>query len=176
MDWIAALCLSVPLAGGLVVAAWLRARDARALRISVKSGCATLFDEIAVAVKSAADRMAAARQWDAAALNDVIKTVAADLADAHVRAAKYQARAIVARPKASKPGEPSIFERWIARGGDRKPQTVQDAVEWAIGRLRGTEADDPESDNGDEAGARNILAQYAPGLEEQIQAEIVAGK
>ena len=90
-------------------------------------------------------------------------------AEAHVLAARYQARAIKVTPKATAPGVVSLFDQWLSKGGgSRLPDSVRDQVEWAMGRLRGTESEE----QGDMSGAEAILAHYAPGYAQMIREEI----
>lgn len=150
MDPLTALCLSVPPSAALVAATWLL-RDRmecamRALAHGVNDGLATVVERA----------------------HDAVTSAATDLASARVRAAKYQSRAITVKPKSHEPAEPSTFERWMALEGHKLPQTVQDQVEWSIGRLKGEETDD----EGDESAARVILRQYAGWVENVVDDEI----
>lgn len=152
MDPLTALCLSVPPSAALVAATWLL-RDRmecamRALAHGVNDGLATVVERA----------------------HDAVTLAATDLAAAHVKAAKYQARAITVKPKSHEPGPPTLFDRWMARDGHKLPQTVIDSVEWAFLRLSGEEADD----QGDDGAALQIVAQYAPGYEKAIRDEFMA--
>lgn len=150
MDWLAALCLSVPPSFALVAATWI-ARDA------LHSAVLTFGRNLNDGLVAVASRM-----------EDAITTAAAEIGQAHVRAAKYQSRAITVKPKPQEPAEPTTFERWMALEGHKFPQTVQDQVEWAIGRLKGEESDD----EGDESAARVILRQYAGWVERVVDDEV----
>lgn len=155
MDPLTALCLSVPPSAALVAATWLL-RDRmecamRALAHGVNDGLATVVERA----------------------HDAVTSAATDLASAHVRAAKYQARAITVKPKSHEPKAPTIFERWMAREGRGLPQTVVDQVEWACDRLLAGEAGDAEQ--GDEDAARIVLRQFARGVEESIDDQMRRG-
>lgn len=149
MDWTAALCLSVPIAVGVALAGYA-------------------LGSVADAMVVVADRLGRALDRLSRRLADPKNDEAPTLAQAHVRAAKYQARAITVKPKAQEPAEPTTFERWMALEGHKLPQTVQDQVEWSIGRLKGEETDD----EGDESAARVILRQYAGWVENVVDDEI----
>ena len=149
MDWTAALCLSVPIAVGVALAGYA-------------------LGSVADAMVVVADRLGRALDRLSRRLADPKNDEAPTLAQAHVRAAKYQARAITVKPKSHEPAEPSTFDRWMALEGHKLPQTVQDQVEWSIGRLKGEETDD----EGDESAARVILRQYAGWVENVVDDEI----
>lgn len=154
MDWTAALCLSVPIAVGVALAGYA-------------------LGSVADAMVVVADRLGRALDRLSRRLADPKNDEAPTLAQAHVRAAKYQARAITVKPKAHEPKAPTIFERWMAREGRGLPQTVVDQVEWACDRLLAGEAGDAEQ--GDEDAARIVLRQFARGVEESIDDQMRRG-
>lgn len=128
MDWIAALCLSVPLALGIAFGAFL------------------------VYI----------------ALDNAVTCIVRALVDATEVVIREGLHPKTEEPP---PGEPSIFDKWLAAGGNGLPQSVQDSVEWAIGRLKGEESDD----QGTAQHAEKILAHYGPGVIKAIADEMAAG-
>lgn len=135
MDWLASLCLSLPLGGALAYSAWRLARSI--------------------------ERASAARNWiDAAAdVTTHLNECAATVADAIVKSARYTSG--FTKPKVKRTEEdddPHPFDLWMADGGSSKDEKVQWRVEWALNRLRGE-----DTEQGDVAKAEKILAEDAPG-------------
>ena len=152
MDWLAALCLSVPIAVALIV---------------VASMAADAFTEWRV------HHAPAARGAHGDVIAGIAETVAASiraLADAHVTAAKWTAGAKKAKPKPERSGPPTAYERWEAKDGRTFPESVREQVFWACSKLRGEESDE----QGDEDDAERILAHYAVGLAEAVRDEFRA--
>lgn len=150
MDWIAALCLSVPIAMGIVIATSVASN---ALTTAAQLHARCLNESIFIVGKQCATAVEA-------------------LAEALVTAAKYQSKAIRVKPKIEKPGEVSVYDKWLAAGGLQLPTSVQEQVFWAISRLKGEESDE----QGDDETASRILTQWAPGVESVVRAEIMAGR
>jgi len=165
MDPLTALCLSVPLAAAAAYAAW---RHEVVARFVAKKAHAAVTD--------AADRIAnvlgESHLHGLTALSEAITAAASSEAESRVRAAKYQSRAIRTSPKPVQPGPIGIFDAWMAREGKELPQSVRDAVEWSIGRLRGVENDD----QGSLEDARVYLTNYAPGVAKAVEDEMAAGQ
>ena len=153
MDWIAALCLSVPPTVGFV----LLARE-------IHKRCEMSWDatrEAAILLNETLKRTSEANE-----------RIAALAADAHVRAARYTSGAVRVKPKREPLGKETIFDTWLSVGGGKGYSgSVRDSVQWAIGRLRGEESDE----QGDEETACRILRQWAPGVEAAVRSEITNG-
>jgi hypothetical protein len=179
MDWLSALCLSVPPAAGLVVATWRLGREARSAAIAhaqnVNDGLVAVASRVtgsideatglgSILARKARDRSRAAEQYARKTALLVAKVQAA----AAVKCARYGAKAIVPRPPKESGKPPTAFEKWLATDGKNLPESVRDRVDWAVGRLRG----DEDESQGDDDDAVMVLDQFAPGLAESTKDEV----
>lgn len=147
MDWIAALALALPLAAALALAArW--AGDALVVygRIVARAQREATWVHRTASKRSAQAALAAARI----------------AAKAVVRAARYRSGAIKVRPRAEEPPEPTPFERWLHERGRHYDERVQNKVEWAFGRIEGTESDEQGTVEDAWAIIEELALDYAP--------------
>lgn len=156
MDWLSALCLSVPPSLALVFVVHEIVAEFRVFR---ESPCGPV-DTIAHALFQQGRRN---RQRSRAAERFSRKTallVAEIEAEAAVKCARYGAKVIRGKPPKEPARKPTAHEVWLGTEGKALPESVRDRVEWAVLRLRGEESDE----QGDEDDAEAILDQFAPGL------------
>ena len=92
---------------------------------------------------------------------DIAAGIAETMAKAIVESAKWQAGAKKVKVKDA-PADPTPFETWMADEGYLKPKNVQDAVDWALGIVMGTEGPDDMGRGGEEAD--EILRTHAMGM------------
>lgn len=102
---------------------------------------------------------------------EAIENSAETLAQATVRAARYESKSIRPRAKLDKPGAVTPFDLWLAHDGKSMPESVRDQVDWACGKLAGTEGEQ----EGDDSDALRILRTWAPGLEAAIREKVATG-
>lgn len=151
MDPFTALCLSVPPSLALVVATFVLAKE---IRIALVDAADRLANVVAESVTSASAQVSTTLAAAATSTSDL-------LADAIVKAARYQSGAIRARPRAETPEAKTVFQQWLAAEGRERPLEVQDRVEAAFGFIAGEDSGSEMGEAGTAEGAREIIDEDA---------------